>query len=256
MSQAAFTGRGREVLASGHRPYAYLCDLERGSVEKVRGLSAKAGRSLPRFSTGPAGTPAEGMAAFPGEDGTVALLSLQSRQCAGSFKINGSATCTAFTSEGRELMAAGSDGTAYVFDLRQRKCTRTIPDEGCLRACSLASTIDGKAFAVGQESGVVNLYRGYSPNKPFKSLFNLVTPADVLQFSPCGQMLALGSTDKKDALKLAHVETGTVFSNWPTSKSPLHYVSSFSFSPHCGFFAVGNARGRVLLYRLNHFSRA
>jgi U3 small nucleolar RNA-associated protein 18 len=54
---------------------------------------------------------------------------------------------------------------------------------------------------------------------------------------------------------VVHLPTRTVFSNWPSSKTPLHYVHSLAFSPHCGYFAVGNARGRVLLYRLTHYDR-
>ena len=29
-----------------------------------------------------------------------------------------------------------------------------------------------------------------------------------------------------------------------------------SFSPHSGFVAIGNDKGRVLLYRLNHYMQA
>lgn len=59
---------------------------------------------------------------------------------------------------------------------------------------------------------------------------------------------------EKDALRIVHVESSTVFANWPTSKSPLGHVHCAAFSPGCGFFAVGNAKGRVLLYRLHHYT--
>lgn len=90
---------------------------------------------------------------------------------------------------------------------------------------------------------------------PFRSLGNLCTSVDTLCFSPDGQMLAMGSRLARDALRLVHLPSGSVFSNWPTSKTPLHYVHSAAFSPHCGYFAVGNARGRVLLYRLPFYDR-
>ena len=57
-------------------------------------------------------------------------------------------------------------------------------------------------------------------------------------------------------LRVLHVPSMTVFSNWPTSKSPLHYVHSTAYSPNSGYLAIGNARGRVLLYRLHHYSKA
>ena len=57
-------------------------------------------------------------------------------------------------------------------------------------------------------------------------------------------------------LRVLHVPSMTVFSNWPTSKSPLHYVHSTAYSPNSGYLAIGNARGRVLLYRLHHYNKA
>ncbi|KAK3264408.1 U3 snoRNP protein, partial [Cymbomonas tetramitiformis] len=91
---------------------------------------------------------------------------------------------------------------------------------------------------------------------PEKILMNLTTKIDSLAFSPDSQILAMSSTMKKDSLRLVHLPSYTVFSNWPTSKTPLHFVSSLAFSPGGGYLAIGNAKGRVLLYRLHHYSRA
>jgi U3 small nucleolar RNA-associated protein 18 len=67
------------------------------------------------------------------------------------------------------------------------------------------------------------------------------------------QILLMASRMKKDALRLVHLPSATVFANWPTAATPLHYVHSAGFSPHSGFLAVGNAKGRALLYRLHHY---
>ena len=64
---------------------------------------------------------------------------------------------------------------------------------------------------------------------------------------------AMASRMKKDAMRLLHLPSMTVFANWPTGRSPLHFVHSLAFSPNGGFLAIGNARGRVLLYRLHHY---
>jgi U3 small nucleolar RNA-associated protein 18 len=66
----------------------------------------------------------------------------------------------------------------------------------------------------------------------------------------------MSSYRKRDQLKLLHVESATVFSNWPTLKTPLHYVKSLAFSPHGGYIGLGNDRGKVLIYRLRHYERA
>ncbi|GLD93321.1 hypothetical protein PINS_up001913 [Pythium insidiosum] len=81
----------------------------------------------------------------------------------------------------------------------------------------------------------------------------LTTQVDDLKFNADSQILAMASRDSRDALKLVHLPSFTVFANWPSSRTPLHYVSAMDFSPNSGYFAVGNARGRVLLYRLTHY---
>lgn len=92
--------------------------------------------------------------------------------------------------------------------------------------------------------------------KPLKALMNLTTTIDTLSFNHDSQMLLMGSRMKKEALRLVHLPSLNVFSNWPTTRSPLHYVHSAAFSPHSGFLGVGNAKGRVLLYRLHHYPEA
>ena len=91
---------------------------------------------------------------------------------------------------------------------------------------------------------------------PLRELGNLTTAVDTLRFSPDSRVLCFASRMAKDALRLLHVPSLTVFSNWPTSRSPLNYVHAADFSPHCGFLAIGNAKGRALLYRLHHYPEA
>jgi U3 small nucleolar RNA-associated protein 18 len=84
----------------------------------------------------------------------------------------------------------------------------------------------------------------------------LTTRADVVRYNSDGQILAIGSTRTKEALRLVHVASRTVFQNWPSYRTPVQYVSSVDFSPNSGYMAIGNAKGKVLLYRLNHYARA
>lgn len=126
-------------------------------------------------------------------------------------------------------------------------------------------------LAVGAESGVVNLYD--SPDRttasashsglglalasaertPLKSIMNLTTSADNVRFNHDGRILAMSTRRETNGLKLLHVPTATVFSNWPTSKTPLKYVWSMDFSPKSRYLAVGNDHGKCLLYRLKHY---
>lgn len=118
-------------------------------------------------------------------------------------------------------------------------------------------------LAVGSESGVVNLYSEHSHTArmghndfrkdPLKSIMNLHTSADSVRFNHDGQMLAMSTRREKHGMKILHVPSRSVFSNWPTSKTPLNYVWSMDFSPQSQFMAIGNDKGKCLLYRFQHY---
>ena len=124
-------------------------------------------------------------------------------------------------------------------------------------------------FAVGSESGVVNLYSEHSSGTrtftqsqvdyrkdPLKSIMNLHTSADSVRFNHDGQMLAMSTKREKHGMKILHVPSKTVFSNWPTTKTPLNYVWSMDFSPKSQFMAIGNDKGKCLLYRFQHYENS
>lgn len=114
-------------------------------------------------------------------------------------------------------------------------------------------------LAIGSESGFVNVYErsnGSNKTNNSKSIFTLdqiTTTISSLVFSPDGQMLCMASRALKDALRLVHLPTGTVFKNWPTSGTPFGKVTSVAFSSHGEMLAVGNEQGKVRLWRLNHY---
>lgn len=165
---------------------------------------------------------------------------------------------------------AGGDGVVHTWDLRTQRCIGRHIDEGCLNSTALACSLDGGLYAAGSSNGVVNVYdRQQTANtteqscnrpllathcSPVHTFMNLTTSVDSLAFSPDRQLLAMGSRLKKDALRLVHVPSYTVYQNWPTSRTPLGYVHSVAFSPKGGFLAAGNAKGKVLLYRLHHYA--
>ena len=139
------------------------------------------------------------------------------------------------------------------FDLKTRRCLeRFSNDDGTITSSLAASQTH---IAVGAESGVVNLYsdRTSIRTAPLKSMMNLSTTCDFAKFNHDGQIMAFSTRREKHGLKLLHVPTQTVFSNWPTSKTPLQFVWSLDFSPQSKFMAMGNDKGKCLLYKLNHY---
>ncbi|TMW55916.1 hypothetical protein Poli38472_008564 [Pythium oligandrum] len=247
---AHYTLGGSRVVLSGPRSYFFSYDLEAGRITKIPGITGRKDRKLERFTVSKSGD----HMAFLGSDGYMSLLSARSYETIGHIKMNGDVRSATFCENDRYLLSTGSDGEVYKWDMRTRKCVFVHSDEGSLGNFSIAAS--SKYYATGSTSGVVNVYDNDGVTvhrKPRKALMQLTTQVDGLKFNPDGQILAMSSRDTRDALKMVHVPTMTVFANWPSSKTPLHYVSAMDFSPNSGYFAVGNARGRVLLYRLTHY---
>ncbi|KAG2437578.1 hypothetical protein HYH02_011218 [Chlamydomonas schloesseri] len=278
-SPGAAAAAADRVVLSGRRPFFYVFDMGAGRVERVLGPAGCGLKSLERFDLSPPSSSAFGsepLVAFTGDGGSIPLVSLRTRQWVASLRMSGNVRALAFTSDGSELLSTGDDGAVHVWDLRTRRCRLVFADSGNIGdASSLALSADGRWIATGAGSGVVNVYRkaeveeaaaraasgglgggGRVSVAPARELMNLTTNVDSLRFSPDSQMLAMASRMKRDALRLVHLPSLTVFSNWPTGRSPLHYVHSLDFSPHCGLLTVGNAKGRALLYRLHHYQQA
>lgn len=265
--QASFADGGSKVVASGRRPFFYVLDLETAKIEREAKLFGRQERSIEAFAT----SPSSKTVAFFGRDGNIPLVSMLSRQVIGNIKMNGSVRAGTFLADGHKLLTSGQDGIIYLWDLRKYQCIDRFIDEGNVGSAALAASSDPYTFASGSTVGIVNVYRipetsgrGASQEglskptipqqlRPLKALNHLVTSADIVRFSPDGQILAIASRLTRDAFKLIHVRSLTAFSNWPTSRTPLHYVHSACFSPKGGYLAIGNARGRVLLYRLSQY---
>ncbi|PWZ03134.1 WD40 repeat-like protein [Testicularia cyperi] len=186
-----------------------------------------------------------------------------------------------------ELLTMSTEGSIHLWDIRNTGvevgCSSIWNDAGSFGAKGLSVSPNGKFWTVGSESGIVNVYKRPSESytmsssdsiastpsslfatpkfesvpggaiSPVKTIENLVTSTSTMRWNHDGQILALASKSKKDALKLVHFPSMRVFSNWPTSGTPLGAVSSVDFSPSSQYLAIGNTRGKVLLYSLRHY---
>ncbi|KAM6497715.1 WD40-repeat-containing domain protein [Amanita muscaria] len=171
------------------------------------------------------------------------------------------------TSSRPHLAVLSGDAEVYLWDVGTRRCVRRWKDEGGFRGAGkvMAGAIghggDGW-LAIGSNSGLVNVYGADSFShdaeltqnpKPLKSVANLVTPISTLRFNHDAQLLAIASQEKKDAMRLIHLPSLTSFANWPTSSTPLGHVTAVDFSARSEYIAIGNTRGRVLLYHLRDY---
>ncbi|KAK6937600.1 WD40 repeat [Dillenia turbinata] len=243
--KASFLPDGSQVIAAGRRKFFYSFDLVKAKVDKIGPLTGRDEKSLEVFET----SPDSNTIAFVGNEGYILLVSTKTKALIGTLKMNGTARSLAFTEDGQQLLSSGGDGHIYHWDLRTRTCFHKAIDEGCFNGSALCTSPSGKLLAAGSASGIVNIYNRDEflggKRKPMKSVENLTTKVDFMKFNNDSQILAICSTMKKNSLKLIHVPSLTVFSNWPPAKTTLHYPRCLDFSPGGGFMAVGNAAGKV-----------
>ena len=89
--------------------------------------------------------------------------------------------------------------------------------------------------------------------KPIKSIQNLTTAVNLVNFNHNDEILAIGSKWKKNSLKLVHMDSLTVFENFPSFKNNVKYPFSCSFNSTGEFFVVGNDEGHDYLFNLKHY---
>ncbi|MBA0629996.1 hypothetical protein Godav_002132, partial [Gossypium davidsonii] len=254
--KASFLPDGSQVIIAGRRKFFYCFDLVKAKVDKIGPLVGREEKSLEVFEI----SPDSSTIAFLGNEGYILLVSSKTKELIGTLKMNGTVRSLAFADNGNQLLSSGGDGEVYHWDLRTRTCIHKAVDEGCINGTALCTSLNGRMFAAGSDSGIVNVYNRDEflggKRKPIKTVENLTTKVDFMKFNSDAQILAICSTMKKNSLKMIHVPSFTVYSNWPPLNKNLQYPRCLDFSPGGGFMAVGNAAGKVLLYKLHHYNHA
>lgn len=166
--------------------------------------------------------------------------------------------------DGEGMTIVGRGGEAAEYSMAERKVIGRWQDEGAVGVTTIAISGSGavdqtrsktkgkdvhigpdRYIAIGSTSGIVNIYARTALSAaiamasstsnttttpahptPLKSLTNLTTPISNLAFSPDAQLLVISSRWKRDALRLVHLPSATVYRNWPTAKTPLGRVSA------------------------------
>jgi len=263
---ASFLRASSSCLLAGRSPYLLSYDTTAGSMHRIPGPVGWDVKSLEHMSV----SPGSEHAAFLGASGYVHVLAPRSQQWITNVKMNTAARASSFIGE-YWLLTSGVDAEVYLWDLRKTgKCVaRFAHDDGsCTSSLSGFYSSSGESYvAVGAESGVVSVFAANAllnavdsatkqPYKQVKSMMNLTTKITSSAFHPSGQLLAYASNQRKDLLKLVHLPSRAVLSQWPTSRTPLGKVETMAFSPGGGYLAIGNAGGHVLLYQIDNFGAA
>ncbi|KAH9260186.1 hypothetical protein BASA81_001355 [Batrachochytrium salamandrivorans] len=231
-----------EVIVTGRRPYYYAYDVEAGKLSKVQGIL---GRRLDKqpihtFATKPR------QHAFVLNNGYVSIVDSRSRMETGYCKSGSFVRDLRFVGE-TNLVTAGSDAEIRSWDLRNLdKPVWKRVDEGSSQVTALACT--ESMYAVGSDNGIVSVY-GMEQGNKIKQVMNLATWIDSLDFNASGAMLAMCSREKQGALRLLHLPTNQVVSNFPDIKAKLHKVQKVRFSKRGGVLSCGNDRGTVMMWK-------
>ncbi|KAF4124003.1 pseudouridylate synthase / pseudouridine kinase [Geosmithia morbida] len=257
-------------------------------TSQIQGLSTKAEhKSMERFRLSPCGRHMA-IAATPRKGGgSVSILSTATMQWVASARMashNGIADFR-WWSTGDGLTILGRDGQVGEYSVESRRFLGIWLDEGCVGAIALglgghqgpSALGDDRWVAVGSSSGITNIYdrqdvllpRGRSDEdgggdgpvdvadvairerpKPTRTFEQIVTPITTLSFSPDGQLMAFASQHSKDALRLVHLPSCTVYRNWPTEQTPLGRVTSVAFSRQSDLLAVGSDSGKIRMWQI------
>lgn len=254
--RARFCSDGLSLMATSFRnKLFYLYHMTEGKVTPVSGVRGLNEARVKEFSVCPVGD----TVLLWGSRGYMHLLTLKTNEVVRSLKLNGDVSAVAFSSDGKTVFSSSDDGEVYVWDLGSSRCLNRFTDDGCVKSTSMAASPNGRFLATGSQSGVVNVYSvdsclSSAQPKPLKSVMNLLTPCTSLSFNPSSELLALGSRATDEALKLLHVPSLSVFSNFPVSKRKVCFrVQDVAFSPNSGFFCFANNKGHAPLYRLLHY---
>ena len=270
---SAFHPKGEKIYFSGRRSYFHTWDMPSGTIQKVNRVYGhkEEQRTMENFRLSPCGRYMGLVSSAKKGGGIVNILDANTTQWIAAARIEGKNGVADFAwwSDGEGLTVVGKGGEVGEYSIEGRTFLARWIDEGSIGATVIVlggpngpkPLGSDRWVVIGSQSGVVNIYdrRGFvtgkeitvkerpTPNKRFEQL---VTPTSNLQISPDGQLLAFSSKWKKDALRLVHLPSCTVYRNWPTDSTPLGTITSVAFSSGSDMLAVGNEAGRIRLWEI------
>lgn len=271
---------GDEIIFAGRRRFFHSWNISSGLVKKVTKVQGHQHeqRTMERFRLAPDGQHMALIATSRKGGGMLNIISVGSMQWVAQARLDSRGGIADFSwwRDGQGITILGRDGQVAEWSLSSKRTVGLWRDEGSVGATVMA--LGGKGgpaglgedrwVAMGSSSGVVNIYDrnelvaktgddgrlDVKPQpQPTRRYEQLTTPVTVLSFSHDGQLLAFASQHKKDALKLVHLPSCTVYRNWPTEQTPLGRVTAVAFGKGKEadlVLAVGNDVGKVRLWEV------
>ena len=285
IKRASFSGvDGGNITIAGRRRYIHNWNLMSGKVTKTSQIAGNITklehRTFEWFRASPCGRYIAILGTLKRGGGTIYILSSVSMMPTAEARLNSRDGVADFMwwRNGEGLTILGRNGCVGEYSLSQQMFVITWMDQGNIGGTVLG--LGGKEgpdilgtdrwLAIGSKSGIVNvydrntLYREVSRTdegeisvemensgrpEPRKTLEQLVTKVTTIEFSPDGELLVVASVEKKDALKVVHLPTCTVYRNWPTEQTPLGRVTAVAISSE-RYLAIGNDSGKIRIWEI------
>ncbi|CAK7213110.1 U3 snoRNP protein [Sporothrix eucalyptigena] len=274
------TAASHQVVFAGRRRYFHTWDLTSGKVQKINRVQGHAleHRSMERFRLSPAGTHMALIATDRKRGGIVNVLDVQTMQWIAQARHEsvGGVADLQWWRDGSGMTILGRDGRVGEWSLTTRRFVGVWRDDGSTGGTVVAlggGQVGGQAggpealggdrwVAIGSKTGIMNLYDRANllvPGStttvvtnptPLRVFEQLITPVTSITFTPDGQLMAFASKYKRDALRLVHLPSATVYRNWPTSKTPLGRITAVAFGRDSDFLAIGNDVGKTRLWEI------
>ncbi|KAI0135453.1 Indigoidine synthase A like protein-domain-containing protein [Daldinia grandis] len=267
---------GDKIFFAGRRRYIHSWDLSTGTIQKTNKVQGHRleQKTWERFKLSPCGQYLALIASTRKGGGIINILNANTMQWVAAARLDSRGGIADFSwwSNGHGLTILGRGGQVGEWSMATRRFLAVWNDEGSNGGTVMAMggrdgpiTLGGDRWiAIGSNSGVTNIYDRQAltlPSsdeelevqerpEPTRRFMQLTTPVTVLTFSPDGQLLAFGSKHKKDALRLAHLPSCTVYRNWPTEQTPLGRISDVAFGRKSDLLAVGNDAGKIRLWEI------
>lgn len=208
---SSFIKKGTQALFTGNRKHYYLYDLHAQKLQKLSGIMGHDDeKNLSNLTCSDSK-----YYCISTKHGKMMVLGQDSKKLLFDLKMNGSCTAVAFSKDETKMYSVGDQAEIYQWDLGMRKCIGKVQDTGAYSTTALALSPTGDMLATGSKMGSVNLFHIDQSmtvgEAPFKSLLNLTTAITNLDFNHTGELLTFSSKWQKNALKMAHVPSYTVY---------------------------------------------
>lgn len=296
LSTTAFHPTDGRIFLSARRRYFHVWDLNTGRVEKISRVYGQQHeqRTMEQFKLSPDGKYMALLGSARKGGGVINILSTGSLQWTSQARVESRGGIADFCwwRDSKGLAIAAKNGEITEWSIIDQRVVARWQDEGAVGTTTIAlggqhefvkSTFGTDRWvATGSSSGIVNIYdrrlwlaspaqtQGQTVKtgaeqqpipvqpKPTKTLDHLTTPTSHLVFSPDGQILAMASKWKRDAMRLVHLPSCTVFKNWPTSSTPLGRITGVGIADGevggakdlYALMAVANEQGKIRMWEI------